>query len=79
MRSSSIGPLQLANEAGAVTLNYGAFINTVISFLIVAFCIFMLIKAMNNLKRKEEEAPPAEPPNQEKLLMEIRDVLKSRG
>lgn len=71
--------LAAANEAGAVTLNYGAFINTVISFLIVAFCIFMLIKGMNNLKRAEEEAPPPEPPNQEKLLMEIRDVLKSRG
>jgi len=49
-----------AQAAGAVTLNYGAFINTVISFIIVAFAIFMLVKAMNAAKRKEE-APPAEP------------------
>ena len=50
-----------AQAAGAVTLNYGAFINTIISFLIVAFAIFMLVKAMNAAKRKEEEAPAAEP------------------
>ena len=49
-----------AKAAGAVTINYGAFINTVISFLIVAFAIFLLIKQMNALK-KEEEAPPAAP------------------
>jgi large conductance mechanosensitive channel len=49
-----------AQAAGAVTLNYGVFINTVISFLIVAFAIFMLVKSMNAAKRKEE-APPAEP------------------
>ena len=50
-----------AQAAGAVTLNYGAFINTVISFIIVAFAIFMIVKSMNAAKRKEEEAPPAEP------------------
>ena len=49
-----------AQKAGAVTLNYGMFINTVISFLIVAFSVFLLIKGMNSLKRKEE-VPPAEP------------------
>ena len=49
-----------AKAAGAVTINYGAFVNTVISFLIVAFAIFLLIKQMNALKKKEE-APPAEP------------------
>jgi large conductance mechanosensitive channel len=49
-----------ANEAGAVTLNYGLFVNTVISFLIIAFAIFMVIRFMNKLKR-EEEAPPEEP------------------
>jgi large conductance mechanosensitive channel len=47
-----------AQKAGAVTLNYGIFINTVISFLIVAFAIFMIIKALNKLKRKQEEIPP---------------------
>ncbi|MBN1212900.1 MAG: large conductance mechanosensitive channel protein MscL [candidate division Zixibacteria bacterium] len=53
-----------ANAAGAVTLNYGMFINTIISFLIVAFAIFMLIRSMNKLKRKEE-APPPEPTTKE--------------
>lgn len=50
-----------AQAAGAVTINYGAFINTVISFIIVAFAIFMLIKAMNSAKKKEEPAPAAAP------------------
>ena len=53
-----------AQAAGAVTLNYGMFINTVISFLIVAFAVFLLIRAINKLKR-EEEAPPAEPTTKE--------------
>jgi large conductance mechanosensitive channel len=52
--------LAKAQEAGAVTLNYGVFVNTVISFLIVAFAVFMVIKGVNNLRR-EEEAPPPEP------------------
>jgi large conductance mechanosensitive channel len=50
-----------AKNAGAVTLNYGAFINNVISFFIVAFAIFMLIKGMNQLRRKKEDIPAAEP------------------
>lgn len=49
-----------AQAAGAVTINYGVFINTLISFIVIAFAIFMVIRAMNNLKKKEE-APPAEP------------------
>ncbi len=53
-----------AQAAGAVTINYGLFINTIVSFLIVAFCIFLLIKGINNMKRKEEEAP-AEPTTKE--------------
>lgn len=72
--------LDAAKKAGAATLNYGAFINTVISFLIVAFSVFMLVKAINQLKRKQEEgaedAPP--PPRQEVLLEEIRDALVKR-
>lgn len=65
----------------AVTLNYGQFIQTAVDFLIVAFAIFMVVKAMNSLKRKQEEAPPAppappEPTAEEKLLAEIRDLLK---
>ncbi len=73
--------LAAAKEAGAVTLNYGVFINAVISFVIVAFAVFMLIRAMNNLKRKEEEQPaaPPEPSAQEKLLSEIRDILKAKA
>lgn len=61
----------------AVSLNYGVFINTVIDFAIVAFVIFMVIKGMNRLKRKEEEKPKEEKhPTQVELLVEIRDLLK---
>lgn len=61
----------------AVTLNYGVFINTVIDFAIVALVIFAVIKAMNRLKRKEEEKPKEEKhPTQVELLVEIRDLLK---
>jgi large conductance mechanosensitive channel len=65
-------------EAEAVTLNYGAFIQTVLDFLIIAFAIFMVIKAMNAAKKKEEEAPaaPPEPSKEEVLLTEIRDALR---
>jgi len=65
-------------DVPAVTINYGIFINTVIDFIIIAFAIFMMIKGMNTLKRKQEEAPqePPAPPKQEVLLTEIRDLLK---
>jgi len=53
-----------ANAAGAVTINYGIFINTIISFLIVAFCMFLIVRNINRLKR-EKEAPPAEPTTKE--------------
>lgn len=70
--------LEAAAKVGAVTLNFGVFLNTVISFVIVAWAIFMVIKAMNRLKRQEQSAPPAppEPPEEVKLLREIRDALK---
>ncbi len=76
--------LMAAQEAGAVTINYGTFINTVVSFLIVAFAVFFLIRSINSLKRKEEEAPaapaaPPEPSSEEKLLSEIRDLLRARA
>jgi len=65
----------------AVVIGYGAFINTVIDFIIVAFAMFMVVKAMNALKRKEAAAPapvpPPAPPRQEILLEEIRDLLKN--
>jgi large conductance mechanosensitive channel len=67
-------------DAPAVVVKYGVFINTIIDFLIVAFAIFMVIKGMNTLKKKEEKAPaePPKPSKEELLLTEIRDVLKSR-
>ena len=70
--------VDVAQKAGAVTLNYGIFLNTIISFVIVAWAVFMVIKAMNKLKRDEPAAPaaPAEPPEEVKLLREIRDSLK---
>ncbi len=62
-----------------VTLNYGAFIQNVIDFIIIAFCVFMLVKFITNLNKKQEEpaAPPA-PSAEEKLLTEIRDLLKEK-
>jgi len=73
--------LAAAQEAGAPTLNYGVFINTLIDFVIIAFAIFLVVKVMNRLKRQEEEAPPPppEPTKEEQLLTEIRDILKQRA
>ena len=65
-----------AKAAGAVTLNYGLFINYVISFLIVAFAIFLLVKGVNRMKREAPPAAPAPPPEDIVLLREIRDALK---
>lgn len=64
----------------AVTWNYGAFIQTIVDFLIIGTAIFMVIKAMNSFKRKNEEAPaaPPEPTKEETLLTEIRDLLKNK-
>ena len=81
---ATLGPEQYkslaeAQSAGAATVNYGLFINNVINFVIVAFCVFMMVKALNSAKKKEAApsapaAPPA-PPRQEVLLQEIRDLL----
>lgn len=73
--------LKAAKDAGAAVIAYGSFVNTVIDFTIVAFCIFMIVKLMNTLKKKPAPAPavPPEPTKQERLLMEIRDVLKTRA
>lgn len=82
---------KVVDEAGntvheAVTLNYGNFIQTMVDFTIIAFCIFLLVKGINRLKKSEEvaEAPPAppaapQPSNEEKLLTEIRDLLKKNN
>jgi large conductance mechanosensitive channel len=73
--------LAAAREAGAPVIAYGAFINAVINFIIVALVIFILIKGMNRLREKQEEAPEESPvpPRQETLLEEIRDLLKARS
>lgn len=70
-----------SEEVAALTLNYGKFIQTVFAFTIVAFAIFIAIKATNRLKRKEGEKPPAPPvPRKEELLLaEIRDLLKHKA
>jgi large conductance mechanosensitive channel len=62
-------------KAAAITLNYGVFINAVVDFVIVAFAMFLVIKGMN-VMRKKQEAAPAAPTTSEKLLTEIRDLLK---
>jgi large conductance mechanosensitive channel len=68
-----------AKAAKAVTMNIGAFLNTIISFLIVAFALFSVVKAMNTLRREQAAAPaPPDPTPTEKLLTEIRDSLRAR-
>ena len=72
---------EATTEVAAVTLGYGAFIQTVVDFTIIAFAIFLVIKGMNSLNKKEEAAPPPAPPEpskEEVLLTEIRDALTSR-
>ena len=72
---------QAAQGAEAVSINYGIFIQTVIDFTIIAFAIFLMIKAINKMKRREEEAPkaPPAPSKEEALLAEIRDILKNKS
>ncbi len=73
--------LKPAGEAAAaVTLNYGKFIQTLVDFTIIAFAIFLVVKGMNSLKKKEAAAPPAPaaPSKEELLLAEIRDILKQK-
>ncbi|MGF1656956.1 MAG: large conductance mechanosensitive channel protein MscL [Verrucomicrobiales bacterium] len=84
--SGPYASLAAAQEAGAVTLNYGSFVNSIISFLIIAWAIFMVVKVMTKIRRRvehEEERPevvaePA-PSQQEVLLTEIRDLLKTKN
>ncbi|MGH1441512.1 MAG: large-conductance mechanosensitive channel protein MscL [Cellvibrionaceae bacterium] len=69
---------EAVGETPAVTIAWGKFVQTIIDFLIIAMAVFVGIKAMNSMKKKEEEKPaePAAPPKQEVLLEEIRDLLK---
>lgn len=73
--------LAAAQEAGAVTINYGVFVNAVVSFLIVAVAVFLVVRNFNRLKEKQEEKPKAgpEPAIEVVLLTEIRDLLKAGG
>jgi large conductance mechanosensitive channel len=71
---------EASGDAAAVTLSYGLFIQAIVDFVIIAFAIFMVVKAMNSVKKKEEEAPaaPPKPSKEEELLTEIRDALQSK-
>jgi large conductance mechanosensitive channel len=71
---------EAVGDTAAVTLNYGTFLQTVVDFVIVAFAVFLMIRGINSIRKKQEEAPaaPAPPSNQEVLLAEIRDLLKNR-
>jgi len=68
-----------AQTAGAAVVKYGVFVNSVLDFLIVAVVIFLLIRTINQFKRKQEAAPPPPPPAEVQLLTEIRDALKAQG
>jgi large conductance mechanosensitive channel len=73
--------LKAAQDAGAITVNYGLFINTIINFIIVAFAIFMVIRGINRLTAPRVVEKPGDPPPPEdiRLLREIRDSLKARA
>jgi large conductance mechanosensitive channel len=81
LKGERLATLEATQKAGAVTLNVGLFVNAVIQFLIVAFAVFWLVKAISRLQRQAEAAPAAPPPpsRSEVLLEEIRDLMKTRG
>ena len=74
----ALASLKAAADAGAVTLNYGLFINTILNFLIVAFVLFLLLRQINKLKAPRKDSAPAQTPEDIQLLREIRDSLKGR-
>lgn len=80
LKGTAAPTLEAAKKAGAVTLNYGLFVNAIINFLIVAFAIFWMVRMIQKLHRKtpEEPAPPPAPSATEQLLTEIRDLLRER-
>ncbi len=82
LKGGSFPTLAAAKAAGAVTINYGLFVNAIIRFLIVAFAIFIMVRQINRLVRPPEapaQPPEAPPPREEILLTEIRDILKERA
>ena len=78
LKGEDYASLKAAKDAGAVTVNYGVFLNAIINFLIVAFAVFMLVKQVNRFKKQAEAAPPPPPSKSEELLSEIRDLLRQR-
>ncbi len=70
--------LAAADAAGAPVIRYGAFVNTLLDFVLVAFAIFLLVRAINRMRKEQPPAPPPGPTTEEKLLGEIRDLLKAR-
>jgi large conductance mechanosensitive channel len=78
LKGGSYPTLEAAKAAGAVTVNYGLFINAVIRFVIVAFAIFLLVKQINRLRWQEAKEAPPTPAREEVLLAEIRDLLDAR-
>ena len=80
LKGGSYPTPEAAKAAGAVTLNYGLFINALLRFVIVAFAIFLLVRQVNRLRWEapKEAAPPPPPPREEVLLTEIRDLLDTR-
>ena len=80
LKGGSYATLAEATKAGAITINYGQFLNAAISFLIVAFVLFLVIRQINRLfMPRKAEPPPAMPPEDIALLREIRDLLKERS
>ena len=78
LKGGHFATLAEAQKAGAITVNYGVFLNAVISFLIVAFVLFLMLRQINKLVTRPGDAPPSGPPEDVILLREIRDLLKDR-
>jgi large conductance mechanosensitive channel len=81
LSGGSYDSLAAAQEAGAATINYGVFINTIIRFLIIALAIFLIVRTANRMEKEKQEAPPPPPElsSEEKLLAEIRDLLREQS
>ncbi|MBV9992753.1 MAG: large conductance mechanosensitive channel protein MscL [Alphaproteobacteria bacterium] len=79
LKGGSYATLGEAQKAGAITVNYGVFLNAILSFLIVAFCLFLLVRQINRLVTRPSAPPPSAPPEDVTLLREIRDLLKARA
>lgn len=79
LKGAQFDTLKQATEAGAITLNYGLFINTILNFLIITFVLFLVLRQINRLRSPPPDAPPAEVPEDIQLLREIRDSLKGKS